>query len=60
MKVFLAILVIPSLAISLFITHELLEAINADRLLWFIYWINVPTAIILGVMSRLIEKNNKD
>lgn len=57
MRIFIALLALPGLAISLFITHEVLEAIDADRLLWFLYWVMVPITIFINLASKFLERD---
>lgn len=49
-------LAIPGIIASLFITHELLEAVVADRLLWFLYWALVPVTLTTAMLQAVIRK----
>jgi len=40
---------------SLFLTYKILEHIHATDLMWFVYWIAIPLAIVLGILQALIE-----
>ena len=54
----LAVLIgLPALGISLFITHELLEAVHADRLMWFLFWAYVPAVLITSVISKVASSS---
>lgn len=50
------LLALPALLMSLFITHELLEAVQADRLLWFMYWTMVPVLIGMSLLQAVIRR----
>lgn len=50
---------IPALGIGLFITHEILEAIHADRLLWFLFWIYVPAVILVSTISKVASNTRE-
>lgn len=50
---------LPAIAIGLFITHEILQAIEADRLLWFLFWIYVPAVILTSLISKAAERAGK-
>ena len=47
-------LVIPSLALSMFLTYKILTHIEATELMWFVFIINLPFAITIGVLSKTI------
>ena len=61
MKIFLVVAasLICSL-INLFITFSLLSSINADRLLWFLFWVNIPLMVLVQIASKLLENNFKN
>lgn len=52
-----------TLLIGLFITgpiwyyllYKILEAVKASELMWFLYGIYVPVAIIMGIIAKLSE-----
>jgi len=44
-----------ALPISLYITHSILLAIHADRLLMFLFWVNVPCVLVVQILSKLID-----
>lgn len=39
-----------------YLLHSILIAINADRLLWFLYWIYVPVALLGSAISIAVDK----
>jgi hypothetical protein len=57
MKILAALLsVFVSLPISCYISYSLLSAIHADRLLWFLFWINIPVILFAQLALKLMEK----
>jgi hypothetical protein len=56
-KIFAALLLIMSIPISLYITFWLISQSNPDRLIWFLYWINVPMTVAIIFISKLVEDN---
>ena len=38
-----------------YLLYKILEAVNASELMWFLYWVYVPTAIILGIIAKLSD-----
>lgn len=44
-----------SLPIGLYLTFWMLSQLNPDRLVWFLYWINVPLIIIIILISKMVE-----
>ena len=49
-------LTLPAIAISLFITYSLLQYVEADRLLWFLYWMMVPVTVVGVMLQSVIKK----
>jgi len=43
------------LAWSYFLTYNILTLIHATELMWFLYWVLVPMAVALGVLTSLVE-----
>jgi hypothetical protein len=39
-----------------YLLYAVLVAINADRLLWFLYWIYVPVQFFSAVISVIVDK----
>lgn len=52
----LFIVSILTLGVGLFITHEILEFMEADRLLWFLFWVYVPAYIVIQLLQRAVDK----
>ena len=60
MKTFLGLFgIVVCMPISLYITYSLLVAINADRLLWFLFWVNIPFIVFLQIGVKLLESKDK-
>lgn len=45
-----------SMPISLYITYSILSLLPVDRLVWFLFWINIPLILLVQTLSRLTEK----
>lgn len=43
------------LPIWYYLLYKILEAIVATELMWFLYWIYVPAAIILTIIVKILE-----
>ena len=51
------------LLVGLFITgpiwyyllYKILQAVEASELMWFLYWIYLPVAIIMGVVAKVSD-----
>ena len=43
------------LPISMFLSYKILELIQASELMWFIYWMLVPFAFVVGIVTKLAE-----
>lgn len=48
-------LALPAIVMGLFITHEILVTICADRLVWFLFWTYVPVSVVLSIMGQVIR-----
>lgn len=51
----LGLFVIP---ISLYLQFWIISQLDADRLIWFLYWIHVPVIIFVTVIQKLVEDDN--
>lgn len=38
-----------------YLLYQLLVAVNAREMMWFLYWIYVPVAMLIGILSRIVE-----
>ena len=45
-----------TLPIWFYVLYQILEAIQANELTWFLYWVYVPFSILIGIVSKFIEK----
>ena len=43
------------LPFSLFLNYLVLSMLNATELMWFLYWLLIPMAIISGILSKIAE-----
>lgn len=46
-----------TLPIWFFLLHRILEAVNANELMWFLYWVYVPAGLMAHVITKLVEKD---
>lgn len=44
-----------TLPIWFYLMYVCLKAANADRLVWFLYYIYVPVTVIVSIMQKVIE-----
>lgn len=50
--------VIASLVVApiwYYLIYKLLEAANATELMWFLYWIYVPAAVLTSALIKIAE-----
>lgn len=40
-----------------YLLYWLIKQNNPDRLIWFLFWIYVPVAILLSIISKVSESN---
>lgn len=50
------ILMMPYLIISLYLNFWVISQLNADRLIWFLFFMNIPIGITLSVISKVIQE----
>jgi len=43
------------LPISLYITYVLLKSAGVDRLVWFLYIINIPVMIVIHILTEVMR-----
>lgn len=41
--------------IGYYLLYKILEAVNASELMWFLYWVYVPVAIVCGIVAKLSD-----
>ena len=44
-----------AIPIRFFIMYNILKAIQVDRLVWFLFWIDIPLTLIISVIGKIIE-----
>lgn len=49
------LLICISLPISMYLQFWLIAQNSPDRLIWFLYWINVPVIIFSGIVKAIVE-----
>lgn len=56
MKIVLSLIILfITLPIWMYLLYKILEIVNASELMWFLYWIYVPTTVLMSVLVRLVE-----
>lgn len=56
MKALLAILsTFVSLPIWFYLLYQILESVNANELMWFLYWVYVPVTLIVSALVKYIS-----
>lgn len=38
-----------------YLLYQVLKRVDASELMWFLYWIYVPAAVLSGVLAKLAE-----
>ena len=56
-SLFMAIFI--SLPIWFYLLYKILEAVQATELMWFLYWIYIPSVIIGTILARAFEEQKK-
>lgn len=41
-----------------YILFQVLTAINASELTWFLYWVYVPVGLLVQLISKLVAESN--
>jgi hypothetical protein len=39
-----------------YLFYKILQAVNASELMWFLFWVYVPAAIVCGIIAKLSDK----
>lgn len=55
LKIIAGILGLLSLPISLYLTYWMLLQLPSDRLIWFLFWMNVPIIFIIQIIVKFVE-----
>ena len=45
-----------TMPIWFFLLHRILEAVNANELMWFLYWAYVPASLLANILAKLAEE----
>lgn len=54
MKVISALVsIFMTLPIWFYLLHEVLTAVSASDLSWFLYWVYVPASLFAGILARI-------
>jgi len=48
------------LPIWIYLIYWILSQLNPDRLVWFLFWIYVPTLIITSILAKIIAGEKDD
>jgi len=48
-----------NIPIWMYLLYSILKAINPDRLVWFLFWIYLPTTFLTSVLVKIIDLNDK-
>ncbi len=44
-----------SLPLWMFLLYRILDAVHANELTWFLYWVYVPVTILVSAIAKLAE-----
>jgi hypothetical protein len=48
------------LPIWFYLIHWILSQLNPDRLVWFLFWIYVPSCIITSILGKMVMGEKDD
>lgn len=40
-----------------FLLYRILEAVNANELMWFLYYVYVPVSLLVGTLTKVVKEN---
>lgn len=46
-----------SMPIWFYLLYSILNEINANELMWFLFWVYIPVTIVAGVIGRFIDSD---
>lgn len=49
------LLVFITLPIWLYLQYQILDRVQASELMWFLFWVYAPVALIASVLGHLME-----
>ena len=47
--------VFVTMPIWYFLLYRILTAVNATELMWFLYWVYIPVAIVSMIIAKIVE-----
>lgn len=53
MGILAAFVVMP---IWFYLLYQILVRVNASELMWFLYWVYLPAAILVAVVQKILEE----
>lgn len=60
MKIFMGVVgVFVTLPIWFYLVYSILCAIHPDRLVWFLFWIYIPTNLLMSILAVVVNANGK-
>lgn len=57
LRVFYLISFLITAPIWFYLIYQILTAINASELMWFLFWVYVPVSVTVGSVASLFEKD---
>lgn len=51
--------ILVSLPITIYLQYKILTMVGATELMWFLFWANVPTVIIIQVLIKFATEEKK-
>jgi hypothetical protein len=48
-----------TMPIWFFLLFRVLEAVNANELMWFLYWVYLPASLFVSVINKIIDEEIK-
>lgn len=56
-KIIVLILSLLALPIGFYLQFWMISQLNADRLIWFLFWTYIPLSVIIQIIAKVIEDN---
>lgn len=47
------------LPIWYFLLYRILVAVNASELMWFLFWVYLPVAILVQIITKIVEAQDE-
>ena len=45
-----------ALPIWFYLLYRVLDSVNADSLMWFLYWVYIPINLLVAIIGKLVEE----